>query len=139
MTTFHALVTAHIFHINVEQTICSSNLTNLLDEAIATVIPNVSEEDYQHVGGQAMMAVRIKGGSDHVEEDDSEDERPSMVLRNGEGPAEGVVGVSLSADEDATDYEPAPPYNPDDDEIATQRQPVVLTAAADVRDPRRSD
>ena len=106
MRTLNALVTAHISHLTAEQTIRSSNLAILLDEAITTVIPDGSEDDFQHVGGRAMMAVRIKGGSGQDEDDNSEDERPSMVLRNQKGSAEGVIPISLSAEEDVTDYEP---------------------------------
>ena len=44
------------------------------------------------------------------------------------------------AEEVTTDYEFALLYSPDDNsEPAAERQPVVLTAAVDVRDPRRSD
>ena len=116
MRAFNVLVTTHISHLNAEQTIRSSNLATLLDDAITTVIPDGSEDDFQHVGPRAMMAVRIKGGSGQADDDHSDDERPCMVLSNQEAFAEGVIPISLSAEEDASVYEPAPTYNPDDDD-----------------------
>ena len=66
--------------------------------------------------------------------------QPRSVCRRSHPHFSLSLSLSLSAEEDATDYEPAPPYNPDDDdEPVAERQPVVLTSAADVRDPRRSD
>ena len=79
-----------------------------------------------------MMAVRIRAdGCGQGDEDDSDDERPSMILRRQDDDAEGYV----------SEYQPPSPFNPDDalseayDELARQCQPIILTAAADVRDP----
>ena len=81
MRTFTALVSAHLSHLTADQTIRTSNLGTLLDDAITTVVPDGSEDDFTDVG-RAMMAVRIRAdGSGQGDEDDSDDERPSPFNR----------------------------------------------------------
>ena len=97
MRTLTVLVNAHISHLTVEQTIRSSDLATLLDDAITTVVPDGSEDGFTDVGGRAMMAMRVRAsGSGQGEEDNSDAERPSMVLRRQDGDAE----------EDVPDYQP---------------------------------